>query len=687
MPENHNPYVSELLSWHGHSRGGVHLPFQTQANPLGGTIATGIVVRLRQLATSIASGANVPRWVFLVGGPGNGKSETVQDFLTHLDTAMEFNGELIGILRSKFAALPLVPRRVEVLPTDLQAGQERFAGIIGRIVVVQDATATESAGGNAARELAEDVLELLTGSEQPPPVFIVCANRGLLARALNEAFKWMGGENEATRVFKKVIGVTSLGQETWTTVPSCWPLADNERFACWPLDVESLLITQSSIESPLNQVVSHATDLSKWETPGACLDCNARACCPFRQNAEWLREPEIRSNLVTILRRGELARGQRWNFRDAFSLVAELIVGQWSDFSGEPTPCEWVHKKAQHVIVSSAGVSPALALVRHLYPHALFGADLLENLVKCAASKIRVDIAEHPFSASIIQGLRPFVQASAKPIRDLLRNDYGRLDPAVTTPANDDHDLRLIEDAFSQSINLGRASIPPPGLAPIEHTLFQMLEEAESEWDALSRDYSEAIAATCFLRQLAAMLCKRSIGVRRGLHGLEDFLQDYEASLRDTGRLAKIKEALQQLLGDGGFLFNLTESFGQPQAEGKSLICLEGATPGIRAFQAPVETPVSPGHDMPCFEVTGTNSKMPLTFDFYLALRLRGQGCASSSLPASVRASLDRVRHKYAGQLCRKKTSFADGQAKALLGGEAIISLQDENGAPVVSPA
>ena len=35
MPANMNPRIVELLSWHGHAQGGVHVPFQAASNPLG----------------------------------------------------------------------------------------------------------------------------------------------------------------------------------------------------------------------------------------------------------------------------------------------------------------------------------------------------------------------------------------------------------------------------------------------------------------------------------------------------------------------------------------------------------------------------------------------------------------------------------------------------------------------------
>ncbi len=236
MPANLNPHVVNLLSWHGHAAGGVHVPFQARANPLGQLIETGLVLRLRSLAAKIAGDPESrPRWVFLVGGPGNGKSETVQDFLTQLDSSLAANGELVQALTQQFLRPGLLPRKVEILPAHLTAASREFAAKVGRLVVVQDATATENAQGNAAREFANDLADLVTSPTVPPmPVFVACANRGLLARAMNEAFHEFGDNNEVTRLLANVIQASSLGRETLAGRKSCWPLETDERFACWP---------------------------------------------------------------------------------------------------------------------------------------------------------------------------------------------------------------------------------------------------------------------------------------------------------------------------------------------------------------------------------------------------------------------------------------------------------------------
>ena len=163
------------------------------------------------------------------------------------------------------------------------------------------------------------------------------------------------------------------------------------------------------------------------------------------------------------------------------------------------------------------------------------------------------------------------------------------------------------------------------------------------------------------------MIAKRCLGVRLGFHALDELLEEYEASLRDTTRLGRVTAALRPLMGNEGSRFNILEVLGQPTAEVQPLVGLQGGPPGIRAVPAPLGTATRPGHDMPSIEITDLQYRIPLTFDIYMALQLRKNGCAGSSLPASVRAALDRVRHRYAGELCRNEDRFVDGRTSIVL--------------------
>ena len=302
---------------------------------------------------------------------------------------------------------------------------------------------------------------------------------------MNEAVRTFSANNEVTALLANVIQASSLGFETLAGRKQCWPLEMDDRFACWPLDVESLISTANS-PSPFDLILRTATELSRWETAGRCQDCSARDLCPFRQSAEWLRDSAIRANLLTLLRRGELARGQRWNFRDAFSLVAELLVGQWSDYVPASHPCQWVHQHRAAATANPPDTRSAIALATHLYPNAMFRGGHLRQAAAAFMEHRPVTPQSQPLTHALVSGIAAAGdRASAKPIREMLARDYLRLDPATSTPAAPAHPLRLIEDAFCQSVEQGRSVLQnhsPP--APAEDLMLERLEKAEEEWDS-----------------------------------------------------------------------------------------------------------------------------------------------------------------------------------------------------------
>jgi len=693
MTETTNNWVKELLSWHGHDLGGVHVPFQN-TNPLGSSpIKTGLIERLRVLSGDIASGKqNLPRWVFLIGGPGNGKSETVQDFLSTLDKDLGLNGDLVSLLAKSYTPRPLVPRRVEIKTTDLP-NQAEFRNKVGRIIIVQDATATDSALGNSARHLFDDILDLMTTAEDPPPVFVACANRGLLARCLKEAQASDLGR-EVTQLLESIIQASSLGVTTLVDDkhrPGCWPLDDWPQVACWPLDLESLLVPLKNQVPPIDQILRFAIDINKWEHD--CDPCSAKNLCPFLRNVTWLRDEKTRNNLLKILRRGELYLGQRWNFRDSFSLVAEIIVGQWTDFGDCEHPCAWVHEQEKKLTTgqSPLGISEAsLLLTRRLYPHALFpyptSTDILsENLAL---------ISEHLSTQAILSAWDNLIVGSVKSIRERLSKDYAPLDPALFTPKDPGHVLRLIENDYSQSVQQGNSKQSDHDLFETERILLATLEDAEKEWniDLLGRNAFQALKIVAYLRMQAALLVKRSVGVRLGFHASEDYLEEYAQSIHDRGQLQKIIQPLKKLLGEDKFRFNVLESFGQPQAENRQfvseeIVSLVDDIPGILVYPAPLGTGKAPQHDVPFFTIKGNGYPVPLTFDFYLALRLRQEGCASSSLPASVRAAVDRVKQQLAGKLCRNRDAFIMRTAAISITNKYSILLNDDEAEPILEIA
>ena len=581
MPLNRNPWVEELLTWHGHSKGGVRVPFTGRGgNPLQSVIKTSLIERLRQLAKNIATGSTSVRWIFLVGGPGNGKSEAVQDFLTTLDNELECHGRLINTLQQEFASTPLSQWKVVIEASVVPNLPPSFAQHIGSLIIVQDASASEEPGQDAGEVLADSILDLLT-HPNPQVVFVCCVNRGLLARSLKKATQDTSRSieyEEVVGLLKSLIRATSLGRETLTTNedrPSCWPLDLSgsvlqeqleEKIACWPLDMESLLLPPAYgglDPSPVEQILKEAAHENAWDVQGCCGDCDAAPLCPFRQNASWLRKQEIRASLTQTLRHEELATGRRWNFRDTFSLVAELFIGEWEDFGNVSHPCDWVHRLVQRCtqsqVHSEEVIKPAFSLLMHLYPHAMF-----RNPPSTQVSPDSRKYAQlHRFLKTLaINECLTLREASPRThIRTLLQEIFSsRIDPALFSP----HDTSIIgqlEDSYSQSVFMGNAMwLDQEPTSNIETLFFDLARQAEEEWNTVSRESAQASAVSRLLRILCSALAKRSVGLRNGLHADEPYLSKYEATIRDDEALMELTESLRSLLGERGFNFNALES-------------------------------------------------------------------------------------------------------------------------------
>lgn len=665
MPRNVNPWVTELLSWHGHDRGGVRVPFHpTMGQPLGGVVETPLIRKLKQLAYEIVHGTSgAPRWVFLIGGPGNGKSEAVEAFVRELDTLTNSQGALIECVASKFAPSPVAPRSVNV-------SREELEGIhlhekLRKLAIIQDASAVDEPGQLAENPLIQELGELVTCPAEEEPVFICCANRGLIARARSaiqteESHAWLNVP-EVTEVLTQLLTATGLGPDALAADrPHCWPLEYDGRFAAWPLDLDSIIKTDGG-RSPFEQMVAAATDARQWEGDDNCGDCVSRHLCPFYANAEMLGDEEARQNLVVLLRHGEMATGQRWNFRDSFSLCAELIVGQRGDFvssAGLDSPCSWVHERVDEISLGahpSRRLSAAWDLVFHLYSQSLFPVwlDPIEELD-------RATLQRSPLTQTAIQvfGKRrwtPDIQ-----IRKLLAGALSqKLDPALATPPGSDSVLQRIEDEFGQSVKQGADAFSQEFI-PVVDQLLELMALAEADWSETTRESSRARAILESMRILCSILVKRFLGVRKGEYLNLDYLVEYETILRDPQKLREVVQPLRSVLApDGTFGGSLVRVFGQPSTDPSRDICVTHPLGNVVPRVASESTEQRPGHDVPWAEVEG--HRIPLTFDLFAALQAHSSGAQIASFAPHTRAAIDKVKNAIAGGLARDKEGMLGG--------------------------
>lgn len=678
-----NPYAAELLGWHAHAEGGVSVPFRGRGRPLGRIVETTLYSNLKRAAEAIKAAEPGPRWLFLVGGPGNGKSQMVEEFARFLDAAAPGAG-LVGALEAAFGADP-VPRRVDFSIPEPGEGDWAFR----QLTIIQDASSSDRADGNGAALLVDDLEGLLAGDRPASHVFVCSANRGLLARAVRAS----GTSSAARGLLREVFRWTGLGEEALLDPKhETWPLSVEGTIpglvAAWPLDAESLLAGQAP---GISQLLDEATKQEHWEA-GACGTCPSRVLCPVLANAVMLRDPGVSGGLVKVLRRAELASGQRINFRMAFSMVAELMVGDASDFIEAPdrTPCGWVHAKVALASEDTKrGVAAVAELLAHEYAFALVP---LPTLDPRASFSEDATTAGAGAASEVFRGLEAAEATrrtrAATPVRELVRDTIASvIDPGAWSPTAPADPLRVVEDAFAQGISEGVDAWPtaaPPTdleLKLINH-LRRAEEEAEERFAAVGRVAAQRVAAAG--RVSAATTAKRCIGVRLGVTSQDELLGAYENAIRSPGPLHALRSILKDVIGNQRFVADALAGFGSVESNGSTAKLRALPMTIGQILPAPPLSAERAAHDLPVVVIElqpapdPRHRPIPLTFALFRALRLFEAGASNASLPASVRASLDALGQAYASRASRNAQALRDWDndfAIMSVGGDEIVRL------------
>lgn len=686
MPEPINPqtlYPADLLRWAGHRDGGVRKPFRIDSGrPTGGRITTPLVTRLQAWVTDLLTNpASAPLTVLLVGGPGNGKTDAIETCIEFLDAGLHASGKLIQAFETQFAVPDgqLPPRKVVVELSTL--GMELPSHLHQSITLVQDATEGDPDQGRAAENLLLEELGDRLDSQRPG-IYLCCVNRGILAHAATLAQETIRDDNAAELLNQITAAVTS-----GPTSPRCWPLAGFEHFAVWPMDVESL-VDDSLAEggqTVAHQIFAAALDASRWNQA-----CEAGPRCPFCQNRELLSQADAVTALVKLLRFYELSSGKRWTFRDLFSLVPYLLVGDYSELEvrgRQVTPCEWSAHQVQlaRTAQSSDPIkyrAPYL-LVSRLYHHRLFPR--WPGLDRGLNRKAKTILQADSFTPGL-ERARDFFRYlshaasqagdSSGEILSRVRGSLGDLlDPALApgetvlfSRAGQDITTDQVEERFSLSVREGLNYVSRQ-LEQLERDLLNQLADADEalveENFPRTKSHHAKILQTS-LRQFCARLVKRSIGGRKAVCRDANYYRSYEKALRDPRELLDVRRQLKKLLHDdrNQFRASLVTTFGQPVAQRSRDIVL--LTPAVTVREMAVhESNGRPAEPIPYLKVDC--HVVPLTFSLFKALREVVAGLHDASLPAEIFALLNGIKSLVSGHLVRN-TLILDEESRIELG-------------------
>lgn len=663
-------FPAELLNWSGDKAGGVKkLFYRGSGRPSGDVISTGLLRRLKAWAQDIGSGkAGTPRAIFLVGGPGNGKTEAIEFTIRELDASMQMAGALTDELAARFSGKNgKQPGRL-VKTTDSRFPAQSS---ITSIAIVQDGSEAERGDATSpAEHLCNDIRALLEGDRRQ--IYMACVNRGVLDDALILSIE--RGEHQVTELVKTIVQSASVGAAGIDS----WPLQGYPGVAAWPMDVESLTeeAEGQGLTSAARQILSVSTQATDWPEFGTCA---AGEHCPFCTSRRLLAGEPHQSSFIRILRWFELSSGKRWNFRDLFSLAAYLLAGTTESESRDAyQPCEWA--KAQ---LEPRETNPAkreakrlrglFRLVASQYQHALFDAWPTDR-----ATMLRSDIKELSLGEqAALVGLQQFLandrrKETTSTLRTQLAGLSSALDPALASPtlevavsANTKIKFEDIDRRFSLSIKEGRVFLQKyQCLSVLEIELLKALEEADfklSEESTRRRKPAVAERVQALVRFVACRIARRSVGARAGVTKDSDVLVEFDQVI--GGNVNALQLATQQVEGllnkDRQFQVSLNTTFGEtlPPPERRAIL----TTDMQKVRQVPPKQVDSrPKLPMRFLSIgTGTTAQpVALTYELFKATKSLRKGMVPASLPRSVVALLDTTRAKLAGVVVRSEDAL-----------------------------
>jgi hypothetical protein len=595
-----NALVQWLLS-HAYGQGGsVAVPTAggTSPVPLGG-FPPGIDDVLNHVSARHGVWTTAERqidWCFLVGGPGNGKSE-----------ALRFLASRLGVTLPPRASGQPAPRTIpEAWPTTAHA----LPNSLG-IAFVNDASIPRTdvpPDGSTPGSLFQDIADALARATRGELTSLFAnVNRGILVEergGLRAVANWVAEPTERQFAAGLIEWLASQGDSGTGPVTVIKPSPERPHYGqvTLPLpgatggavtivvhvvflDVLSLLepkpgggaavvdfgqsppevaqyLTLGRLVSPdvtrddtiAGSLVALYSDPSRWEN-GGCRNsatgelCAAHSHCPFAQNARWLREPSLRHRFLDTLRAAEIAANRRLTYRDLLGHVSLAVIGtseeEW--LSGQH-PCHWVAARHQKISSGTGQKAATVGLALHRVYANLFPGGGFVVTRDVAEKRLTTDrvfnaVLEQLLPAGEAARLQPFERAFAEidPARDT--ETWGNLRKKV---------LDAVEslDIVSPSDRMADwTQVPAVACSEIERQLDRVLRE-EIAID-LPEGTRNAVTRVRVLRRWRAAMLLRHVGTALGFvryaDAIEAWLAEQESALMD-GQRRRLGDGINNLI-------------------------------------------------------------------------------------------------------------------------------------------
>lgn len=340
-----NPTV---LALNGYGYGGLSAAVvpgeMTEAEKVlpSGEPPAGAVAGINFIKQALDGNVDNPRWLFLIGGPGNGKSWISRNIESEYD-----------LLKARIGG-------------DTLASREYRHQVNGaELIILNDATITLEEGRQ--KSLQQDLLNYASSGSH----VVASLNRGAI---IEDLYKFGVDDSQWTRDLLHLLledgterevlpkDLEGVELEKHGFADSCVAYAmeiDGRKieFAVAFLDKHSLLEANGGpfnlgkagefkrLQTPTGKLALSLVEKQRFEGDvSACGNCPAQQKCPFLANAKSLRACEGRmvSGLADILRASEIASGSPYTYREIWSLLSQAILGRWRPAWQTMHPCKWV---------------------------------------------------------------------------------------------------------------------------------------------------------------------------------------------------------------------------------------------------------------------------------------------------------------------------------------------------------
>ena len=611
MTYNRNQVVRDLAVFSYGQKGVVALPGGRLPSTIGeGEYPAGVNDLLNYLLNEYSKWArndgtsrNID-WLFLVGGPGNGKSQALTTF-----------AEILGLSLPPVNANQQAPR---VVPQSWPGSGFQVYGDL-EVLLVNDASIpragiVQGTGGSLFHDLL-DACQRSRGTPRHPTAIFANINRGILieethslpqsaadipAKVASETLLWLSNPkaapNASLSVRSSPIGQASITPEAHS--PYYGQLIFRASSTGFPNDivVHAVFLDTLSLLEPMpssgdgrltvdfsgttpqlarytpvggltpqpdcrkttiaGERVRSIVRESNWQD-GGCLSttgaggqsqlCEAHEYCPFFNNASWLRDPHLMDSFLATMRAAEIASTRRFTYRDLMAHLALCILGRLEeDWLRGTHPCEWVGCLHREIVQNSSTKSQA---VYNLLRHRIYF-----NLFSTTDGGVWTDFGPEkltaPLHGSIRAGRLSLTSAERTRAFEL---GFNRIDPAKDSgtwrqPIIDSVDSLEIE--LPSVLLSNREILTANASGRLEELVDRLLVDelaaqhaGTSGTDATRRRVLRHWRCVLLLRQVG--LATNNVAFR---DVIESWLQEHAAALNDIAPITDIGSGLRSLV-------------------------------------------------------------------------------------------------------------------------------------------